>query len=55
MARNASSPADRARYWRAAEAHILVGMLRHMTIIWNFATLGHWVPQFVLYAVIEGQ
>jgi len=54
MARNASNPVDRARFWRAAEAHIQVGMLRHLTVSWNFATYGHWVPQFAVYAVTEG-
>jgi hypothetical protein len=53
MARNASSPADRLRFWRAAEAHITMGMHRHVTLQGNFATYDHWVPQFAVYAVTE--
>lgn len=54
MARHASSPVDRARFWRAAEAHVQLGMARHLGVPWNFATYGHWVPQFAVYAVTEG-
>ena len=54
MARNALNPIDRNNYWRAANAHIQVGMERHMMLSGQFAAYSHWVPQFAVYAVTDG-
>ncbi len=54
MARNALNPIDRFNYWRAANAHIQVGMERHMMLSGQFAAYSHWVPQFAVYAVTDG-
>jgi len=54
LARIALTPGDRQRFWRASEQHVGVGMDRHAQLSQNFFAYGHWVPQFVSYAVTEG-
>lgn len=54
LAAAAPEEADRKRFRRAFEAHVAQGMKQHEASKDDYWAYGHWVPQFAVYAVTDG-
>lgn len=55
MAAAAKEDQDKERFRKAFEAHVAQGMKQHGTSKDDFWAYGHWVPQFAVYAVTDGE
>ena len=51
----AVSPADRARFQKAYDAHVAEGLRQFQEYGGDYESYGHWVPQFAVYALTESQ
>ncbi|MEK7468912.1 MAG: DUF2891 family protein [Planctomycetota bacterium] len=54
LAATAPEEADRKRFRKAFEAHVVQGMKQHEESKGDYWAYGHWVPQFAVYAVTDG-
>jgi hypothetical protein len=55
LSRLAPKSEDRKRFDRAFLEHVKTGMEHHKTHADRYWAYGHWVPQFAVYAVTEGE
>ncbi len=55
LAQRVADPDEARRLRRSVRLHVIEGVRQHMLRAGNFFAYDHWVPQFAVYALTEGQ